>query len=43
MRARLIDIAFEVNATSPEAFATHLRSEQATWAKVVAATGMRGK
>jgi len=43
MRARLNEIAFDINASSPEAFATHLHRETATWSKVVAATGLRGK
>ena len=43
MRARLTEIAFEVNASSPDAFAAHLRREITTWSKVVAAVGLRGK
>lgn len=43
MRARLGEIAFHINASSPEAFATHLRLETATWSKVVTAVGLRGK
>jgi len=39
MRARLTEIAFEINASSPEAFAAHLRRETSTWSKVVAAVG----
>jgi tripartite-type tricarboxylate transporter receptor subunit TctC len=39
MRARLTEIAFEVNASSPDAFAAHLRQEITTWSKVVAAVG----
>jgi tripartite-type tricarboxylate transporter receptor subunit TctC len=43
MHTQLTDIAFEVNASSPEAFTSHLRSEIATWSKVIAATGLRNK
>jgi tripartite-type tricarboxylate transporter receptor subunit TctC len=43
MRARLTEIAFDVEASSPDAFAAHLRRETATWSKVVAAVGLRGK
>jgi tripartite-type tricarboxylate transporter receptor subunit TctC len=43
LRARLTEIAFEVNASSPEEFASHLRAEIATWGKVIAAAGLRGK
>ena len=43
IRARLTEIAFEVNASSPEQFANHLRSELATWSKVIAAAGLRSK
>jgi tripartite-type tricarboxylate transporter receptor subunit TctC len=43
MRARLDEIAFEVNASTPEEFARHLRNETATWSKVVSAVGLRGK
>jgi tripartite-type tricarboxylate transporter receptor subunit TctC len=43
IRARLTEIAFEVNASSPEQFANHLRSELATWTKVIAAAGLRSK
>jgi tripartite-type tricarboxylate transporter receptor subunit TctC len=43
MRARLTEIAFDVKASSPEGFTTHLRQEKVTWSKVVAAVGLRGK
>jgi tripartite-type tricarboxylate transporter receptor subunit TctC len=43
MRTRLSEVAFEVHASSSEAFARHLRTEIATWGKVVAATGLRKK
>ena len=43
MRARLTEIAFDVNASSPEAFTAHLRRETQTWSTVVAAVGLRGK
>ena len=41
MRNRLLDIGFEVNASSPEEFAAHLRSEMATWRKVIGAAGLK--
>ena len=41
MRTRLTEIAFDVNATTPEEFAAHLRRETATWSKVVAAVGRK--
>jgi|RhiMethySRZTD1v2_1073278.scaffolds.fasta_scaffold50272_3 tripartite-type tricarboxylate transporter receptor subunit TctC len=41
MRARLTEIAFDINASSPEAFADHLRRETETWSKVVAAVGRK--
>ena len=41
MRKRLVDIGFEVNASSPEEFMSHLRAEMATWRKVIAASGLR--
>jgi len=40
MRAQLTEIAFEINASTPEAFARHLRAEIATWSKVIAASGL---
>jgi len=43
MRARLTEIAFDVNASTAQAFADHLRAETVTWSKVIAAAGMRGK
>jgi tripartite-type tricarboxylate transporter receptor subunit TctC len=43
VRARLIEIAFEVNASSPEQFGNHLRSEHATWSKVITAAGLRSR
>jgi tripartite-type tricarboxylate transporter receptor subunit TctC len=43
MRTQLTEIAFEINASSPEAFASHLRAEIATWGKVIAASGLRSK
>ena len=43
MRTQLTEIAFEINASSPEAFASHLRAEIATWSKVIAASGLRSK
>ncbi len=43
MRARLSEIAFAINASSPDAFASFLRQETATWRKVVAAVGLRSK
>ena len=43
IRARLTEIAFDVNASSPEQFANHLRAEHATWSKVIAAAGLRNK
>lgn len=43
MRARLTEIAFEINASSPEEFASHLRAEIATWGKVITAAGLRSK
>lgn len=43
MRTQLTDIAFEINASSPEAFASHLRAEITTWSKVIAAAGLRSK
>jgi len=43
MRTQLTEIAFEVNASSPEAFTSHLRAEIATWSKVIAASGLRSK
>jgi tripartite-type tricarboxylate transporter receptor subunit TctC len=42
MRTQLTEIAFEINASTPEAFARHLRAEMATWSKVIAASGLRG-
>ena len=41
MRGRLQDMGFEVNASSPEEFAAHLRAEMATWRKVIAASGLK--
>jgi tripartite-type tricarboxylate transporter receptor subunit TctC len=41
MRNRLLDIGFDVNASSPEEFAAHLRSEMATWRKVIGAAGLK--
>ena len=43
MRARLTEIAFEVNASTPDEFAAHLRQETKTWSKVVAAVGLGAK
>jgi tripartite-type tricarboxylate transporter receptor subunit TctC len=43
MRTRLTEIAFEVQASSPEAFARHLRAEIVTWGKVIKSAGLRGK
>jgi tripartite-type tricarboxylate transporter receptor subunit TctC len=43
MRTRLTDIAFDIDASSPEAFTAHLRQETSTWTKVVAAVGLRSK
>ena len=41
MRSRLLDIGFEINASSPAEFAAHLRSEMTTWRKVIAAAGLK--
>ena len=41
MHRRLDDIAFEIIASSPEAFAGHLRAETATWGKVITAAGLK--
>jgi tripartite-type tricarboxylate transporter receptor subunit TctC len=43
MKTRLTDQAFEVNASTPEAFASLLREELATWRKVIAAAGLKGR
>jgi tripartite-type tricarboxylate transporter receptor subunit TctC len=43
MRSRLTDIAFEINASSPEEFTRHLRAETLVWTKVIAAAGMKAK
>jgi len=43
MQSRLSDIGFEINATTPAEFSSHLRTETATWSKVIAASGMRNK
>jgi tripartite-type tricarboxylate transporter receptor subunit TctC len=42
MKTRLTDLAFEVNASTPEDFASLLREELATWRKVIAAAGLKG-
>jgi tripartite-type tricarboxylate transporter receptor subunit TctC len=42
MKTRLTDLAFEVNASTPEAFASLLREELATWRKVIATAGLKG-
>ena len=41
MRTRLQDMGFEVNASSPQEFAAHLRAEMTTWRKVIAASGLK--
>ena len=41
MRNRLLDIGFEVNASAPAEFSAHLRTEMATWRKVIAAAGLK--
>ena len=41
MRSRLVDIGFEVIASSPAEFATHIRNEMATWRKVITAAGLK--
>lgn len=43
MRTRLSDIGFEVNASSPEGFAKHIRAEMALWSKVLTASGLKKK
>jgi tripartite-type tricarboxylate transporter receptor subunit TctC len=43
MRARLVDMGFDVNASTPEEFAARLREETATWRKVIDAAGLKGK
>ncbi|HEX2826233.1 MAG TPA: tripartite tricarboxylate transporter substrate-binding protein [Burkholderiales bacterium] len=43
MRSRLVDMGFEVNASTPEEFASVLREEIATWRKVIDAAGLKGK
>jgi tripartite-type tricarboxylate transporter receptor subunit TctC len=42
MKTRLTDLVFEVNASTPEDFASLLREELATWRKVIAAAGLKG-
>ena len=41
MKSRLTEVAFELNASTPEEFGAFLRSEIATWSKVVRAAGLR--
>jgi tripartite-type tricarboxylate transporter receptor subunit TctC len=43
IRARLTEIAFDIEASTPQQFANHLRAELATWTKVIAAAGLRAK
>ena len=42
VKARLSEIAVDVNASTPEAFSSRLREEMATWGKVVKAAGLKG-
>jgi tripartite-type tricarboxylate transporter receptor subunit TctC len=43
MRARLVDMGFEVNASTPEEFSRALLEEIGTWRKVIDAAGLKGK
>jgi tripartite-type tricarboxylate transporter receptor subunit TctC len=43
MRGRLVEMGFEVSASTPEEFAALLREEIATWRKVIDAAGLKGK
>ena len=43
VRDRLTDIAVEVNGSTPQEYAHHLRAEMAIWGKVIAAAGLKGK
>ena len=43
MHRRLDEIAFEIIASSPAEFASHLRAEAATWGKVITAAGLKTK
>jgi tripartite-type tricarboxylate transporter receptor subunit TctC len=42
VKARLTEIAVEVNASTPAEFASRLREEMATWSKVITAAGLKG-
>jgi tripartite-type tricarboxylate transporter receptor subunit TctC len=42
VKDRLTEIAVEINASTPEAFARRLREEMATWGRVVRASGLKG-
>ena len=43
MRARLVDMGFEINASTPAEFERVLRDEIATWRKVIDAAGLKGR
>ncbi len=43
MKKRLTDLAFEVNASTPDEFARMIREELALWRKVIASAGLKGK
>ncbi|HXD51376.1 MAG TPA: tripartite tricarboxylate transporter substrate binding protein, partial [Burkholderiales bacterium] len=42
VKARLTEIAVEVNASTPAEFSSRLREEMATWSKVINAAGLKG-
>ena len=41
MRAHLVELGYEAVGNSPDEFAAQMRSESATWAKVIRAAGIR--
>ena len=43
VKDRLTEIAVEVEGSTPQEYASRLREEMATWAKVVQAAGLKGK
>ena len=43
VKARFDELAFDIVANTPEAFAAQIRSEIARWQKVIAAAGIKAE
>lgn len=43
MRERLVELGYEAVGNSPEEFAAQIKSEIATWARVIPAAGIRAQ